>query len=68
MCVCVCMCVCMCVCVCACVCVNGSSPVPDHVVETRRGQGSLALVLQANNKDTSCIHIMHVENNLVYII
>ena len=38
---------------------NGSqSPVPGcgHVtVETRRGQGSLALVLLADNDDTSCI-------------
>ena len=37
---------------------NGSSTVPDHMVETRQGQGSFALVLLANNEDTSCIHIM----------
>ena len=38
---------------------NGSIPLPDRVVETRWGQGSLVLVLQANNGDSSCIHIIH---------
>lgn len=34
-------------------------PGPDHVVETVWGQGSLASVLQANNKDTSSIATHH---------
>ena len=60
MCVCVCMCVyarvwvcvctCMCVCVDVCTCVCAYTPVPDRVVETRWGQGSLVLIVQASNR------------------
>ena len=36
---------------------NGSmTPVLNHVMEIRWGEGSLTLVLQANNRNTSCVH------------
>ena len=37
---------------------NGSISVFDHVADTRWDQVSFMLVLQANNVDTSYIHIM----------
>ena len=47
---------------------QSSTPDSDRVVETRQSQGSLGLVLQANNRDTSCIQCtrwcMHLDQGL----
>ena len=79
-CVCVCVCVRVCVCPCcqpprgghgntslACLVVWPMAAPPDsnRVVETRWGQGALALALQANSEGTSCIHIIHAEEGAV---
>ena len=61
-CLCLCVCMCFCICVCACVClgvcscvhsVNGSTFLLPFVEED---QVEPVLVLQANNRETSCKH------------
>ena len=79
--VCECVCVCACVRACVRVCVCGrhgntslaclvvwqmaAPPDSNRVVETRWGQGALALALQANSEGTPCIHIIHAEEGAV---
>ena len=66
----VCLFVSLCVTVCVCLSydvANGSTPVPNYVVQTRWGQGSLTWVLQANNRDSSCIQIIQCVRRFLYL-
>ena len=47
---------------------NGSSPVPDRVVETRQGQGALELALQFDNGASHAyMHFMHAHTTCINV-
>ena len=57
--------VCVYVYVCVCVCVHVCTLVPDHCGGDQ--VGSLMLVLQANNGDLSCMHIIQCARCMVLV-